>query len=136
MPREASAPASDSYTLFAALDRLAAKEELRPQLVPLVALVEGDRRIDDLVRELVERRVDSQAGWHAIYAAEELLPLAREQKFGEEQRRVRPARLSCHADGARLPEHRRERLPVDRRTRLLERLHVVVIGVDEELDLA
>src|SRR5437899_2349477 len=120
MPRAASAAASASYTLFLAHHGLAAEKKLGPQAIPLLALVERDRRIDDLVRELVERRVHRQAGRHAVHALEELLAVAREQKLGEKQRRVRPARVSCHADGARLAEHRGERLPVDRRAGLLE----------------
>src|SRR5438045_4863508 len=136
MPRSASAAASASNALLAALDGLAAKEELRPELVPLLALVEGDRRIDDLVWELVERCIDRDARGHAVHALEELLALAREQELGEQQRRMRPARMLRHADGARLAEHRRATLPLDRRPCFLQRLHVVVIGVDEERDLA
>src|SRR4051812_20947569 len=129
MPRASSAAASDSYTLFLALDGLAAEEELRPEPVPLLALVERDGGVDDLVRELVERRLDCEARGHPVHAPEELLPVAREQELGEEQRRVRAPRVFGDADGARLPESRRERLPVDRRARLLQRLHVVVVGV-------
>src|SRR5438477_9397213 len=136
MPRAASAAASWSCTLFLAPDGLAAEKELRPQAIPLLALVERDRRIDDLVRKLVERRVDGEARGHAVHALEELLAVAREQELGKEQRRVRPARMSCHADRARLAEYRRERLPVDRRARPLERFHVVVVRIDEERDLA
>src|SRR6266849_3633108 len=136
MPRAASAAARAWYTLFLALDGLAAEEELRPEAIPLLALVERDRRVDDLVRKLVERRIDRQARGHAVYAAEELLAVTREQELGEEQRRMRPARILRHADGARLAEDGRERLPVDRRARLLQRLHIVVIGIDEERDLA
>jgi len=43
-----------------------------------------DRGIDDLVRELVEGRVDRQARGHPVHALEELLALAREQELGEE----------------------------------------------------
>src|ERR671931_2444474 len=136
MPRAASAAASVWYTLFPALDRLAAEEELRPQAIPLLPFVERDRRVDDLVRELVEWRIDGQAGGHAVHALEELLAFAREQELGEEERRMRPARILRHADGARLAEGGRERLPVDRRAGLLKRLHVVVIGVNEKRDLA
>src|SRR5438309_1851298 len=136
MPRAASAAASASYTLFLAHDGLAAEEKLGPQAIPLLALIEGDCRVDDLVRELVERRVDREARRHAVHALEERLALAGQEKLGEEQRRMRAARMLRHANGARLAEHRRERLPVDRRTRLLERFHVVVVGVDEERNLA
>src|SRR5207237_9705019 len=136
MPRAPSAAASSSYTLLLALDGLAAEEELRPQAIPLLAVVERDRRVDDLVRELVERRVDRQARGHAVHALEELLAFAREQELGEEQRRMRPPRMLRHADGARLPVGGRERLPVDRCARLLQRLHVVVVGVDEKRNFA
>src|SRR5438067_8544293 len=100
MPRAPSAAASSSYTLLLALDGLAAEEELRPQAIPLLALVERDRRVDDLMRELVERRSDRKARGHAVHVPEELLAFAREQEVSEEQRRVRPARMLCHADGA------------------------------------
>src|SRR5882762_7888019 len=136
MPRAASAAASAWYTLLLALDGLAAEEELRPEAIPLLGLIQRERRVDELVRELVERRIDGQARGHAVHALEELLALARKQELGEEQRRVRPARMLRHADRACLAEGRRERLPVDRRARLLQRLHVVVIGIDEERDLA
>src|SRR5919201_1258520 len=136
MPRASSAAASASYTLLLALDGLAAEEELRPELVPLVALFERDRRIDDLVRELVERRVDGEARGHAVHALEELLPVAREQKFSEQERSVWTAGMLRHADGARLPQHGRERLPVDWRARLLQRLHIVVVRIDEERNFA
>src|SRR5205823_5911910 len=104
--------------------------------VPLVALVERDRRIDDLVRELVERRVHLEVGGHTIHRLEEFLALAREQELGEEQRRVRPARIPGEADRARLAEGGLQRLPLDGSALLLQRLHIVVIGVDEERDLA
>src|SRR5256885_1944696 len=136
MPRASSAAASDWYTLFLALDGLAAEEKLRPELVPLLALVERDGGIDDLVRELVERRVDREARRHPVHALEKLLAGARQQKFGKEERRVRPSRVLRHADRARLAEGGRERLPVDRGAGFLQRLHVVVVGVDEKRDVA
>src|SRR5436189_6335137 len=131
MPRASSAAASDWCTLLLAPDGLAAEEELRPELVPLLAFVEGDRGIDDLVREPVERRIDREARGHAVHPLEELLALAREQELGEEQRRVRPAGMPRNTNRARLAERGRERLPVDRRAGLLQRLHVVVVGSDE-----
>src|ERR1041385_6428885 len=114
MPRAASAAPSAWYTLFLPANGLAAEENLRPEPVPLLALVERDRRIDDLVWKPVERRIDGEARRHAVHALEELLALARKQELGEEQRRVRPARMLRYADRARLAEHRPERLPVDR----------------------
>src|SRR2546423_232543 len=136
MPRASSAAASGWYTLFLALDGLAAEEELRPELVPLLALVERDGGVDDLVRKLVERRVDREARRHPVHALEKLLAVARQQKFGKEERRMRPSRVLRHADRARLAEGGRERLPVDRGAGSLQRLHVVVVGVDEKRDLA
>src|SRR5438045_8470130 len=99
MPRAASAAASDSYTLLLALDGLAAEEELRPELVPLLALVERDGGVDDLVRKLVERRVDREARRHAVHALEKLLAVARQQTCGKEERRMRTWRVLRHGRG-------------------------------------
>src|SRR5438105_1186971 len=112
MPREASALASVSWTLFTALDRLSAEEEIRPEAVPFVGLVQGDGGIDDLVRKLVQRRRHGETRRHAVHRLEEFLAFLREHELGEKEPRVRPARMARHADRARLAECRRERLPV------------------------
>src|SRR5207302_100412 len=53
----------------------AAEKEVREERVPLVAFVEREHRIDDLVLELVERAVHEAAGRDAISALQDLLAL-------------------------------------------------------------
>src|SRR5437764_53802 len=123
MPRASSAAASGWYTLFLALDGLAAEEELRPELVPLLALVERDGGVDDLVRKLVERRVDREAP----------VP-ARLQKVlvrGRQLRRVHQARVVAEDEerearrdplAMALGKGRRRELGECRRIEILEQL--------------
>src|SRR5262249_28651216 len=124
-----------SRSLFL-LHWLAAEEEVRPELVPLVAFVERNRGIDDLVGKLVERRVDLQVRRHAVHRLEKFLALARQQECGEQERRVGTPGVFCQAERARLAERRLQRLPVDGSALLLQRLHIVVIGADEQRYLA
>src|SRR6266487_1815898 len=74
---------------LAFLHGFAAEKEGREELVPLVALVEREHRIDDLVLELVERAVHQPACRNAISAFQDYLALFGEHELGEKQRRVR-----------------------------------------------
>src|SRR5438552_1558359 len=121
---------------LALLHGAAAEKEVREEPVPLVAFVERELRIDDLVLELVERALHQSAGRNAISGFQDLLALFREHELGEKQRRVRVRRVARQADRRGLPERRLQRLPLDRRALLLQRLDVVVVRGEEERDLA
>src|SRR5687768_5780964 len=47
-------------------DFLPLQEEVGPDLLPLLVLVEGDDRVDHLEGELVEMGVHGEAGGHAV----------------------------------------------------------------------
>src|SRR5207247_3923789 len=65
----------------ALLHGAAAEKEAREEPVPLVAFVERELRIDDLVLELVERAVHKAAGRDAISGFQDLLALFREHEL-------------------------------------------------------
>src|SRR6266702_2162176 len=121
---------------LAFLHGLAAEKEIGEELVPLVALVEREHRIDDLVLELVERAVHQPACRDAISAFQDLLPLFREHELGEKQRRVRVRRVARHADRGGLAERGLQGLPLDRRALQLQGLDVVVVRGEKERDFA
>src|SRR3979409_1962189 len=88
----AAIPAGMRLSLIG-LHRLASEKNLGEKLLPLLALVEREHRVDDLVLELVERAVHGHARGDAVHALVDLLSFLRKHEFGEEQRRVGPRRI-------------------------------------------
>src|SRR5882672_7913756 len=78
---------------FIGLHRLPAEKGLGEKFLPLLALIEREHRIDDLVLELVERTVHGHARGDAVHALVDLLPFLRKHEFGEEQRRMGTRRV-------------------------------------------
>src|SRR6267143_7265609 len=96
---------------FIGLHRLAAEKDLGEKLLPLLALIEREHRVDDLVLELVERAVHGHARGDAVHALVDLLPFLRKHELGEEQRRVGTRRMPGESDRGRLAKGRLQRLP-------------------------
>src|SRR6266702_1534108 len=85
---EATAIPAGTRISFIGLHRLPGEKEIREKPLPLLALVEREHRVDDLVLELVERAVDGHVRGDAVDALVDLLPFPRQHELGEEQRRV------------------------------------------------
>src|SRR2546423_15606913 len=95
-------------------------ENLLVQLHPLVVFVERDARIDELERQLVERRVDFPARGHEVALRQDPLPLLADLEVVEEHRRVRMRGAARDADSVRPRNPRTDREPVGRRAPALE----------------
>src|SRR5688500_5731123 len=65
-------------------DGLAPQDQIRPQLRPLLVLVERNGWIDGLERKVVEVRIDGAARRHAVPRLEDRLPVARQHEVGEQ----------------------------------------------------
>src|SRR5947208_4647332 len=86
-------------------------ENLLVQLHPLVVLVERDACVDELERQLVERRVDFPARRHEVALREDLLALLADLEVVEEHSGVRMQGAARTAESC----PRRDRRP-DRET--------------------
>src|SRR6266705_4262077 len=111
-------------------------ENLLVQLHPLVVLVERDARVDELERQLVERRVDFFARRHEVALREDLLAFLADLEVVEEHRGVRMRGAARDADSVRPRDRRSDREPVDRRSLTLELLGLVIVYGQRERHLA
>src|SRR5260221_3127526 len=84
---EATAIPAGTRISFIGLHRLPGEKEIREKPLPLLALVEREHGVDDLVLELVERAVDGHVRVDAVDALVDLLPLLGEHELGDEQSR-------------------------------------------------
>src|SRR3954467_2160957 len=119
MPAARSAAATRIILRFMSvlllLDLAPFEEELAPDLLPLVVLVERDDGVDHLEREFVEVRVHRKARRDAVALLEDGLAFLRQHEVDEDHRRARVRRAARHADRVGPPESGRDRLPLDRR---------------------
>src|SRR6266508_3758410 len=111
-------------------------ENLLVQLHPLVVLVEGDARVDELERQLVERRVDFPVRRHEVALREDLLAFLADLEVVEQHRGVRMRGAARDADPVRPRDRRADREPVDRRALALELFGLVIVYGQRERHLA
>src|SRR5260370_2719145 len=109
-------------------------ENLFVQLHPLVVLVERNARVDELERQLVERRVDFPARRHEIALREDLLAFLADLEVVEEHRGVRMRGAARDADSVRPRDRPAAREPSDRRALALELFSLVVLYVHGQPD--
>src|SRR5205823_2929628 len=110
-------------------------ENLFVQVRPLVVFVERDSRVDELERQLVERRVDFPARRHEVALREYLLALLADLEVVEEHRGVRMRGAARDADSVRPRDRRADREPVDRRALALELFGLVIVYGQRERHL-
>src|SRR6266849_4758504 len=102
-------------------------EDLLVQLRPLVVFVEGYARIDELERQLVERRVHLFARRHEVALRENLLAFFADLEVIKEHRRVRVRSAARNPHSVRPRDRGADREPVDRRALALELLGLVIV---------
>src|SRR6476660_6018711 len=117
------------------LPRLRA-EDVRIPAIPLAAVVDHRLRIDEAKREPVERRVDRPVRWHEVARQEQALALLAELELVPEQRRVRVRRARGDTDAVGTCDRRRDHVPVDRRSLVLQLLGLVVVYGQRDRHLA
>src|SRR5712664_3515332 len=118
------------------LPRLASlAENLFVQLHPLAVLVERDARVDELERQLVERRVDFPVRRHEVALREDLLAFLADLEVVEQHRGVRVRGAARHPDSVRPRDRRADGEPVDRRALALELFGLVIVYGQRERHL-
>src|SRR5258706_7223241 len=111
-------------------------ENLLVQLYPLVVFVERDARVDELQRQLVERRVDLPVRRHEVALREDLLAFLADLEVVEEHRRVRMRGAARDAHSVRPRDRRADGKPVDRRALAFELSGLVIVYGQRERHLA
>src|SRR5581483_4835375 len=93
---------AESLSFF--LNRLSFEKQIGPELFPFGRFIEGDNRIDHLVRKFVKRAVYGIARGYAITLLDDLLTLLGQHEIDEQHGGVRMRRALCHPDRVRAAE--------------------------------